>query len=243
MGMDNLLKRFEAFIKTVRAFESIDELLKEVHLDGRKRADYLLWNQQIIVEQKVLVDDPADKPQKFVNQLMNKGRLLAYGTVSTDRIFAGMPDGNEQRRRMFISITKGLEASFADAVKQTRDTRKIFSIPEAIGMVVILDLSAPTLRPDLVRYGLSQTLEKRTTDGSIRYRNNDGVVMISEAHTDISQRGRGAPCFASPTPHTKSAATVRAFSDDLIFAWSAFNGLPVKGVTSIKGFFSTLRIG
>jgi hypothetical protein len=225
--MADLLKRFEAFIKTVRGFESIDELLKDVHLEGKKRADYLLWDRQIIVEQKVLLDDPTDKAQKFVNQLMNKGRILFYGTTFTDRIFAGMPDGDQQKRRMFLSITKGLEASFADADKQTRDTRQILSIPDAVGMVVILNVSAPTLRPDLVRYGLSQVLEKRREDGSIRYPNNDGVVMISEAHTDISQRGRGAPCFSSPTPHTKSETLVRAFSDALIQAWAAFNGVPL----------------
>jgi hypothetical protein len=225
--MANLVERFEAFIKTVRGFESIDELLQDVHLEGKKRADYLLWDRQIIVEQKVLLADPADKAQKFVNQLMNKGRILVYGTVSTERVFAGMPDGDQQKRRMLLSITKGLEASFADADKQTRDTREILSIPDAVGMVVILNVSAPTLRPDLVRYGLSQVLEKRREDGSVRYPNNDGVVMISEAHTDISQRGRGAPCFSSPTPHTKSESLVRAFSDALIQAWAAFNGVPL----------------
>ena len=89
---------------------------------------------------------------------------------------------------MFLRITKGLEASFADADKQTRDTREIFSITSAIGIVVILNLSAPTLHPDLIRYGLSQTLQKRRVDGSIRYPNNDGVIVISEAHVDISGR-------------------------------------------------------
>jgi hypothetical protein len=222
--MTNLQERFEGFIRTMSGFESIDELLKDVHVEGKKRADYLLGNRKIIVEQKVLIDDPANKPQKFINALMNKGRILVYGTVSTERIFAGMPDGNEQKRRMFLSVTKGLETSFADADKQTRDTREIFSIPDAIGMVVILNVSAPTLHPDLIRYGLSQVLWKRRVDGSIRYPHNDGVVMISEAHTDLSERGRGAPCYSSPTPHTKSEALVRAFSDSLIQAWATFNG-------------------
>jgi hypothetical protein len=128
---------------------------------------------------------------------------------------------------MFLSITKGLEASFADADKQTRDTREIFSIPDAVGMLVVLNVSAPTLHPDLVRYGLSEVLKKRRGDGSIRYPNNDGVLMISEVHTDISQRGRGAPCFSSPTPHTRSETVVRAFSDAFIQAWAAFNGVPL----------------
>ena len=225
--MNNLQHRFAAFIKTGRGSQSIDELLKDRHLEGKKRADYLLESRQIIIEQKTLVDDPADKPQKFVDKLMRKGRILAYGRVSTERIFAGMPDGNVQKRRMFLSITKGLEADFADADKQTRDTREIFSIPDAIGMVVILNVSAPTLHPDLIRYGLSQALWKRKDDGSIRYPHNDGVIMISEAHTDVSRRGRGAPCFSSPTPHTKSEERVRAFSDSLVQAWAAFNGAPL----------------
>jgi hypothetical protein len=186
--MGNLLERFESFIKTVRAFESIDELLRDRHLERKKRADYLLWERQIIVEQKVLVDDPSDKPQKFVNELMSKGRVRSYGTVSTDELFSGMADVQEQKRRMFLGITKGLEASFADADKQTRDTREIFSIPNAIGIVVILNVSAPTLRPDVVRYGLSQTLQKKREDGSVRYTNNDGVIVISEAHVDINGR-------------------------------------------------------
>jgi hypothetical protein len=232
--MANLQERFEAFIKAVRGFESIDTLLQDAHVEGKKRADYLLWDRAIIVEQKVLVADPSDKPQKFVDQLMKQGRILVYGRVSSDRIFAGMPDGEEQKRRMLLSITKGLEASFADADKQTRDTRELFAIPDALGMVVILNVSAPTLRPDLISYGLSQVLAKRKDDGSVRYPHNDGVIVISEAHTDVSQGGRGAPCFSSATPHTRSEQRVNEFSESLVQGWAAFNGLPLVRQESFR---------
>jgi hypothetical protein len=116
--MTNLRERFDAFIKTLLGFESIDELLKDAHLEGKKRADYLLDNRQIIIEQKVLEDDPTDKAQKFIDRLLKERGILAYGTHSTDRIFASMPDGDEQKKRMILSITKGLEAGFADADKQ-----------------------------------------------------------------------------------------------------------------------------
>ena len=180
----------------------------------------------------MLVTDPADKPQKFMDKLMKEGRVLVYGTLSTDRIFAGMPDGEEQKRRMLRTITKGLETSFEAADKQTRDTRDLFEIQDAVGIVVILNLSAPTLRPDVMSYGLSQVLAKRTIDGGIRYPHNDGVVVFSEAHTDVSRGGRGAPCFSSPTPHTRSAQSVRAFSDALVNEWAAFNGLPLWPVNT-----------
>jgi hypothetical protein len=61
--MSDLVERFGTFIKSQRGFESIDELLRDVHLPGKKRADYLLCDRQVIIEQKVLVIDPADRPQ------------------------------------------------------------------------------------------------------------------------------------------------------------------------------------
>ncbi len=53
---------------------------------------------------------------------------------------------------------------------------------------VVLNASAPTLCPELIRYGLSHVLKKQRDDGSFRYPHNDGVVIISEAHTDATPR-------------------------------------------------------
>ena len=226
--MSNLQERFEAFIAKSRGFENIDELFRGKHLAGKKRADYLVWERTVILEQKVLVHDPFAKAQRFVTQLITERGIVAYGTFSTDRMFSKMPDGQEQKRRMIPHVTKGLEASFATADKQTRDTRDILSIPNAVGIVILLNLSAPTLRPDLIQYGLSQSLQKRTSDGSLRYPHNDGVVMISEAHVDKTEGLRGAPCYSSPTPQARDENLVREFSEALIHGWAAFNGLPVK---------------
>lgn len=52
--MTNWLERFGAFVKTVGGVESIDDSLLDVHLEGKKRADYLgigekggaSWNYQ-----------------------------------------------------------------------------------------------------------------------------------------------------------------------------------------------------
>jgi hypothetical protein len=225
MSGDGLRKRFESFIKTMRGFEGIDELLHGVGHDGRKRGDYLLWDRQIIVEQKVLVIDPADKPQKFVDHLIAGGRPI-YGRTSTKVIFDKAPDGKELEREMFLSITKGLEDSVANADKQARDTRAIFSIPDAVGILVILNEGAHTLRPDLIDYGLRHVFQKKTRNGTLRYPHNDGVVVISEAHALVSPEGRGMPCFAAITPQGRAREVV-AFSDALIYAWAAFNNLPI----------------
>ena len=96
--------------------------------------------------------------------------------------------------------SSGLEDDHAaKADKQTRDTREIFGIADAIVVPVILNESAPTLHPDLVRYGLQHVFQKKAPDGSFRYRHNDGVVVISEAHT-MTGSGRGMPCFSALAP-------------------------------------------
>jgi len=225
--MGTLIERFEAFIKTRRGFENIDELLRQRHIEGKRRADYLAWDRRVIVEQKVLVMDPADKPQRFVEDLIKQRGILIYGRVSMEHVLARLPDGKELKRQFIRGLTKGVEDSFAAADRQTRDTREIFSIPDAVGIVVVLNASAPTLHLDLVRYGLSQVLQKRTENGGIRYPNNDGLILISEAHTEASERGGASPCFASPTPHTRSEETVREFSTALVKAWADFNKVPL----------------
>jgi hypothetical protein len=223
-----LQERFETFIRKTRYFESIDELLRSADPKNKKRADYLVWGRRIIIEQKVLVEDPFGKAHTFINRLLEQRGILAYGTISTNRVFAGLPDGEEQKRRMFLSITKSLEASFASADKQTRDTREVLSIPDAIGIVVLLNAGAPTLYPAIVQYGLNQVLQKRKRDGCRRYPHNDGVIMISEVHVETSGGRRGAPCFSSPTPQSRDEKLVREFSSALIRDWAIFNGVPMK---------------
>lgn len=223
----NLAARFGSFIKSMSGFENIDTLLQGIHLESKHRADYLLWNRRIIVEQKALVVDPADKPQKFIDRLTAERGLYVAGRTSTDRILAAMPDGEELRSRLYLSVAKILDEKTAHADKQTRDTREIFSIPDAVGILVILNASAPTLTPDLIRYGLQISFQKTNPDGSLRYPHNNGVVVISEAHTVMGPDGRGMPCFAAISPHGRGKAVVNEFADATIRGWASFNGLPI----------------
>lgn len=221
-----LLDRFETFVRTMRGFEDIDALLGGANQDSKKRADYLVWSRKVIIEQKVLVSDPAGKPQKFVDELIEQGRIIVYGRTSTDAIFRGLPDGQDLKSEMFLAMTKGLEGSVAYADKQTRDTRERFGIPEATGVLVILNESAPTLRPDLILYGLHHVFNKRREDGALRYLNNDGVILISGVHPMRGPMGSGMPCFSAVSPQPRSAAVFSAFSSELLGGWAAFNGVP-----------------
>lgn len=229
--MTVLRARFETFIQKFDQFESIDELLKSADPHGKKRADYLLCGRKIIIEQKVLEVDPIDKPQKFINNIMERGRIIVYGQLSTAAIFRKLPDGNRLQRSLILKIAQVIDDCVAKADKQSRDTRKIFSIPDAVGILVFLNEKATILDPEIIHYSLSQVFQKKSNDGSLRYPHNNGVILISDAHLMNTPKGKFKTYMTFTSPHGNAADIVRQFSDKLLRAWAKFNGIPVASPT------------
>lgn len=220
-----LRTRFESFVKHLHGFEDIDALLRDSKTpENRMRADYLLKGRQIIIEQKTLLANPVDRPQKFAHKVMRERRIIAFGTNSTRRIFANQPDSSLLQQRLMLSVAKIIDDDVAKADKQTRDTRLIFRIPDAIGIIVLLNESAGMLAPDLIHYALCNVFQKTAEEGGLRYKQNDGVILISEAQT-LSVPGflRAYPICTFTSPQTNNASQVIAFSEMLMDRWAAFN--------------------
>lgn len=222
--MESLKTRFEKFISRSDRFESIDELLKGNDPHGKKRADYLLSGREVIIEQKILQADPLDKPQKFVNKLMEERHVIAYGTISTGSVFAKMQDSHRLQRNMLLYITKIIDDDVAEADKQTRDTRDIFSIPNSVGLLVFLNEKATILDPELIGYCLSQIFAKKSPDGSPRYAHNSGVILITEAHYIRMPQGNAPIFLCIRNPNGREADKVFSVSEKLMAGWAEFNG-------------------
>lgn len=224
-----LRTRFETFVKTLDGFEDIDSSLKNSeHPTNGMRADYLFQNREIFVEQKTLVSDPVDRPQRFADKVMHDHGIITYGTVSTQRLFSGQPDANALQRKLMVNISRIIDDDVAKADKQTRDTRIIFHIPNAIGIIVFLNEGAETLKPDIVYYALCNTFQKKNMDGSFRYKQNDGVILLSEAHqVQVPGFLRAYPIFTFTSPQTSNSEKVTFFSEMLMYRWAAFNNAPL----------------
>jgi|SRR5580658_1489495 hypothetical protein len=165
-----LRARFEAFVKTLDGYEDIDALLKfSKTTGGRMRADYLFQGREIIVEQKTLESNPIHRPQKFADEIMRERGIVVLGRSSTQRIFSRQPDANALQRRLVLDIAKTIDDDVAKADKQTRDTRLIFSIPSAVGILVLLNEGARILAPDVIHYALANSFQKRIVGGALRY--------------------------------------------------------------------------
>ncbi|MGA2888945.1 MAG: hypothetical protein ABSE51_12910 [Terracidiphilus sp.] len=228
-GKSTLRTRFESFVKTLDEFEDIDSLLNNAkEPDDRMRADYLFQSRQIIVEQKTLVSDPVGRPQRFAEKIMRDRGIIAFGTVSTRRIFSNQPDTDSLQRGLMLNIAKIIDDDVAKADKQVRDTRLIFGIPEATGIIVLLNEGAEMLAPDVIYYALCNAFQKKDEDGRLRYSRNDGVILISEAHTlPLPGFPRAYPINTFTSPQTKSTDKVIAFSEMLVARWATFNHVPL----------------
>jgi len=225
--MASLKERFETFIQTIDQFESIDDRLKDADPHGKQRADYLLYGRKIIIEQKVLEVDPINKPQKFIDNLMEQRGFLFFGKLSTSAIFRKLPDGERLQHNLILKIAKVIEDNVRKADKQTRDTRQIFSIPDAIGILILLNEKATILKPEIIRYSLSKAFKTKAADGSLRYPHNNGVILISDAHDTITPHGRFKTYMPFTSPHQIGATAVLQFSEMLLQAWAKFNGIPL----------------
>jgi hypothetical protein len=97
---------------------------------------------------------------------------------------------------------------------------------------VILNESASALPPQLIGFGLHHVLHKKRDDQSLRYVENDAVIVISGAHVlPGSQGGPGMPCFATYTPRCRDKERVDTFSEALLQSWASFNNLTARAVT------------
>jgi hypothetical protein len=93
---------------------------------------------------------------------------------------------------------------------------------------VLLNEGAEMLPPDVIHYALCNTFQKKTEDGRLRYTQNDGVILISEAHTlHVPGFSRAYPINTFTSPQTSSADRVIAFSEMLTSRWAAFNIAPL----------------
>jgi hypothetical protein len=215
-----LNERFKRFVGTLEGVEYIDSLTTGTPL---KSADYLINNRSVIIEQKILTTNPDHKVQKYADKLLGEGEIVANGRHSLHSVFDERPDGRQHYMRLVNKVSSVLEKDLSHADKQLRDTRKIFSIPGAVGVVVLLNEGAHDIDPQLTHFRVEQLLAEKTGPDAVRFPNTDLVVAITDIHT-LKAGGtyRRMGFYASPTsPNREAAFDFAAYLKD---RWIGFSG-------------------
>ncbi len=223
----NLEERFKIFLRGLPGAESIDELSLTREQEEAQKADYFLANRTIIAELKALYEDTTSKMEAILAPYRETPEWpIFFGEQELERVLQHLPDHDRIRATIFRVITRSIEAVVEKANRQIRETKRTFDLPEAGGLLIIVNDAVDILAPDVVMYRIRRALNKRTRDGKLRYENVSAVMLIGGRHyTQLKPDLKGIPILIIPNA-VPQAARVEAFIGELNRKWAAFERMP-----------------
>jgi len=212
----NLEGRLKVFLSNWGEAESIDELELSEEQEKGKRADYFFRGRTIIAELKALYEDTAPKIEQILEPYRETPEWpLLFGEQSIENVLQHLPNAHEIRGQIIDSITSSLEGAVENANRQIRTTKATFGVPDAGGLLIILNDAVDILSPDLIANRVRKTLSKRMPDKSLRFPHLSAVVVIGGAHyTSMSPTHQdiGASPLSFSLPMVSNpASSVEAF--------------------------------
>lgn len=220
-----LESRFTRFLEGLPGAESIDRLALPDDAQHRRKADFLLADRKVIVELKALTDDPSPKVEATADK--HRGREdwpLFYGTANVRKVLSNLPDGESVYGKLVNALGRSVETAVRSAEEQVTHTRRVLSLPDAAGVLVILNDSIDVLDPYVVGHRVAQ-LMRRPRTGNSEAAKLDFVWLLFESHA--IGMVRGLPAVPSFLINGEGKARFPWFNDfhhDLVHRWAVANG-------------------
>lgn len=224
----NLEGRFKVFLRDFEGAESIDELELSPEQRRANKADYFFAGRTVISELKALYEDTAAKIEAILEPYRETPEWpLFFGEQELNKILRHLPDGDKIKAKIFGAITRSIEAVVEKANRQIRATKETFGLPEASGLLIILNDAVDVLSPDMIAYRVRRALNKRTPERELRFPHVSAVVVIGGAHyTQMNPQLKGLPILIIPNT-LPEAERVEGFIRELNEKWAAFEGNPL----------------
>ncbi len=218
--------RFKIFLNQLPGVEDIDKVIPEETLSGSKRADFLLDNRNYVMEMKNLETDPSWKIEDRVAPHREREEFpLFYWRANLNDALAQLPDGNEIEQKIFHAITRSVQSDIEDANKQIIDTKRVLKIPNACGIVALLNQNIEILDPNTLVKAAAKVLTKKK-GGQNRYSNIAFVFIVSETHKLVmGNKTEFLPIILLKGPMAQDFYSAESFLNYLIFQWANWNKL------------------
>ncbi|RPJ57198.1 MAG: hypothetical protein EHM23_21330 [Acidobacteria bacterium] len=187
-----LQNRFQQFIQGNPRAEWADDLAELSRVGSERRADFLLDNRSIVGEIKSLEEDPCWKIDEEVTRLQEERGFIVVGRVHLKGIFSNFPDSDELSRRIMRRVTRAIEHALSKANSQIESTKRLLALPQADGVLILLNGDIAILDPGLVRGKVQSLLDEKDGSGLTRYPHVVGVLFLTEKHR-VRIIGRSKP--------------------------------------------------
>jgi hypothetical protein len=232
-GMDKMRihveKAFQAFVLKFGG-ELVSGLISNVN--PPKNADYLFRSPLVIAELKVVARDAftshdADK----LNELVHKWiRTRAIGPIfGTREIYLrGLPPQCQQEWLGLHMMP--FKRKLADADKQIKNTKALLDMPNACGILFLVDDAAHSFPPLDAMNFITRVLQSKKDNGSPVYSHLDRIVYFS-VNPKVVSGGIGQN-FWLPGYRQENEKVIAEFLEQLRRSWIQFHG----DITGTHGF-------
>ena len=149
---------------------------------------------------------------------------LFYGEADVKRVLANLQNGDVIYRGMVNAIGRSVEDAVRSAEEQVTHTRRVLSLPDAAGMLVILNDSIDVLDPYVVGHRVAQVMRRPRT-GSSSADKLDYVWLLFESHImGVVQGHVVVPNILINGESKGRFPWFPAFHHDLLRRWSEATG-------------------
>ena len=226
-----LESRFTRFLEGLPGAESIDRLALPDDPQHRRKADFLLASRMVIVEVKTLTDDPSHKVETTADK--HRGREdwpMFYGKANVRKVLSNLADGEAIYGKMVNALGRSVETAVRSAEEQVTHTRRVLGLPDAAGVLVILNDSIDVLDPNVVGHRVA-LLMRRPRTGNSEAEKLDFVWLLFESHAMGMVQGIPAvPSFLINGEGKDRFPWFKGFHHDLVHRWAGANGgITLKG--------------
>lgn len=216
--------RFKVFLRDLGGAESIDDLPLTPEQRRAGKATYFFAGRAVIGEFMALHDHMIAKMGAALARYRGTPEWPHLsGEQELEKILRYLPARDKIRARILASVTRPIEAAVQRADSRIRSTKEVFGLPEAGGLLIILNDAADTLSPDLIAYRVGRAIRKRTPEGGPKFPHVSAVAIIGTAHYTWTSTGLGGVPTRIISNVVPAAAPVAEFIQELNRKWAEFD--------------------
>jgi hypothetical protein len=226
--------------------ECIDKLPMTEEQQEALKADFFLFEREVVVEVKELVDDRVERARAVIDKWRARpGWPLVYGEAGIQEVLKHHPLGRHVSEELFAAVTASIENAFRDANRQIRETKKAFGLQDSHGILMLVNEAVDLFEPKVLAGKLSRLFLKKEQDGKPRFPHVDTVLIVTGAHSVRGADGRARSIIIAMTPQLHEPNNPLDSLEHLIMEqWAAFLNRPLEhgGVLTTPEDLKALRV-
>lgn len=233
--VEPLEDRVKRFFEAEPNTESLDGSAFDQVNGSATKADYLIGQRRLIAELKTINGDPKDRvEQRLRERFRQPDAPYVVGRYGLGPVLESMPDQAPLTKMINDLQSRAVRRHLQKTNEQISATKARLSLPEAAGLVVLMNDGEPMIDAANMGYAVKSAFE--TVEGGYPHIN---YVWISvERHKVALSERPGFPQLlvtrtAEPPPHFQLLV-------NMLEAWAAFNGARFLEATAFQGEWDLL---